>query len=462
MNPVGTYHLTGRRRGRTAVVLVAALGALAALSGCTSDPISNLGYDLVDTEIDVVLEPVGADVVTGYAALGITEEDNPVPSHDVLYFGEQGGTTSSILINYDFADVYNDTFPAEVFTEANIEYVQLRLLMLEFYKDLPSEYEEEKALFKNYEVYECTAPFDSTAFPGPVPAHDTTDLITGEYDPYAAYVLLPLDKLRFLDWLAAKGQTGLLVQEGDVAESGLMGFSSRDMNFGASSLPDYNADIAVGPALLVKFNSLPDTTISPDDVHLIVRPYADTSTFHEIGTPPTDLADGFMLRTCLRNYPAMHFDLSVLPENVLINRAVLAVANDTLSSFGNLEAIVVSEMDTTLYGTPVDTLTLDELEANVYTSTGMASLDPTLHHKLEFNVTTSVQRVVNGVYEGTRGFLLTAGEDVFSTYDLTSIDPDFYFTQFNFFGTAEADTTLRPRLKITYSLIEDINEKGGR
>ena len=461
MNRVGTYHPSGRPGGRTIVALLAALGALAALSGCTSDPISNLGYDLVDTEVDVVLEPIGADVVTRYAALGITEEDNPVPSHDVLYFGEQGGTVSSILINYDFADVYSDTFPAEVFTEDNIEYVQLRLLMLEFYKDLPSEYEEEKALYKNYEVYECSAPFDSTAFPGPVPDHDSTDLIAGEYDPYAAYVLLPLDKQRFLDWLDDGGQKGLLVQEGDIVESGLMGFSSRDMRFGASSLPDYNSDIVVGPALVVKFNALPDTTLSPD-TKFILSPYADTSTFHEIGTPPTDLADGFMLRTCLRNYPALHFDLSVLPENILINRAVLAVASDTLTSFGNLEAIVVSELDTTLYGTPVDTLTLDELEANVYTASGLTSLDPTLNHKLEFNVTTSVQRVINGVYEGTRGFVLTAGEDVFSNYDLTSVDPDFYFTQFNFFGTAEADTSLRPRLKITYSRVEGVNEKGGR
>jgi len=69
---------------------------------------------------------------------------------------------------------------------------------------------------------------------------------------------------------------------------------------------------------------------------------------------------------------------------------------------------------------------------------------------LAFDVTTLVQRVVNDVYTDPRGLVLTAGEDVFPTYDLTTVDPDFYFTEFRFFGTAAADS-LRPRLEITYS-----------
>lgn len=54
---------------------------------------------------------------------------------------------------------------------------------------------------------------------------------------------------------------------------------------------------------------------------------------------------------------------------------------------------------------------------------------------------------------------MTAGEDFFPRYDLTTVDPDFYFTQFNFFGTAAPDS-LRPHLRITYSGVDELTGGG--
>jgi hypothetical protein len=176
---------------------------------------------------------------------------------------------------------------------------------------------------------------------------------------------------------------------------------------------------------------------------------ADTSTFHEVAAAPASAADGILLRTCLRTYPAFDFDFSTLPDDVLINRAVLRLTNDRDVAFGNDESIVVAEIDS-LKLAATAALPLAELTAASYVITGQASLSPTLNRHLAFDVTTLVQRLVNDVYAGPRAIVLAAGEDAFPTYDLAAVDPDFYFTEFRILGTAAADS-LRPRLEITYS-----------
>ena len=452
--------LPNRWRRPPAVKLLAAVAGLALalwLAACTSEQINPMGYELVDTEFDVVLEPVSGDGVNSYAALGIVDGDNPVTRHQVLYLGSEGGTESSILINYDFSNVYNDTFTQEMFTEDNIRSVDLRLLMLDWYSERPYD-PDAKAIPKVYNVHQLTAPFDTTAiYPGPIPDYDPMNLNLDPELIFDAEPSLPLPAWKLLAWVQDGGDVGLLLKTGLGTVPSLTGFAARDLKrFG--ELADVDYDKAVGPALLVRFYAFSDTTLDTETT-LVIKPIADTSTFDVVQAPPADPADGFIMRTCLRDYPTFNFDLSAIPANAIINRAVLAVTNDTTTSFGPLTTIVISELDTTLYDASVDTLSLAVLEANAYAVGGMLNLDPTYsaHHRLEFNVTTGVQRIVNHVYEGTRGLALCAAEDVFENFDLSTLDPDFYFTQFNFLGTSAPDS-LRPRLKVTYSLVDGVNE----
>ena len=255
----------------------------------------------------------------------------------------------------------------------------------------------------------------------------------------------------FLHWVEAGGQQGLMVRRGTGSQAGLMGYSARDMQHGGSTLGDLAETTLVGPVLKVKFIS-PDTTVS-------FPTYADISTFHEISTVPTDMTNGFMMRTNQRSYPAFRFDFSALPDNIFINRAILSVTNDTLTSFGNLESIVVSELPIEQFGVPGDSMPLTDLDNWTYLITGMVNLDPILHGHMQFNVTAAIQRIVNSVYEGDKGFILTAGEDFFPAYNISAVDPDFFFTQFNFFGTAAADS-LRPHLRISYSSLDELTGGG--
>jgi len=443
----------GLRAVTAAGLTVLWLALLAA--GCTSDSPGLVGTGLVTAHIDSVLVPLGITTVEQYMGKNVSQVDIPVPRQEVLYLGEQGGTSSSILINYDFRGIFTPEIPAEAYTFENIVSVDLRLLMLEYYSNLNTdaggEGDETRALGKYYEVFQLDAPFDSTAYPGPVPPHDPTDLNIAPGLEESSYLTLPLPVSFFLGWVANDTLQGLMVGEGNGSTDGLIGFSARDMKHGGSALPPVNADIVPGPALLVKFLD-PDTT-------LVIPPVADTSTFDTIAEAPATPDDGFMMRTCLRSYPILRFDMSSLPDNISVNRAVLYVVNDTSTSFGNLEAIVVSEYHMDWFGVPGDSIPLADLDDVTYNISGMSSLDPTSETVLQFNVTTAVQRIVNDVYEGERGFILTAGEDFFPNYDLSAVDPDFFLTQFNFFGTAAADS-LRPQLRITYSSIDELTGGG--
>ena len=120
---------------------------------------------------------------------------------------------------------------------------------------------------------------------------------------------------------------------------------------------------------------------------------------------------------------------------------------------------MISEFNMDNFGTAADSLRLDDLDAATYRISGMTSLDPTFNEVMQFNVTQAVQRLVNSVYDNDRGLIMTAGEDIFPNYDLSRIDPDFYFTQFNFFGTS-AEESLRPRLRITYSGVDELTGGG--
>lgn len=454
----------GILRGRLEAGIVVAIwllsGALGLLvGGCTSEPTGPLGSELVENPISGVLDTLTIYDLVSYSALGIEDSGPPLWDQELVYLGHQvtdgDSTSSAILINYDFGDVYDETYTPDVLTSSNIEKVELQMLLPTYYYTGIFAETPDKILPKYYEVRQLDEPFVEEDYPGPLPPSRDLDIwLLPSLHESGNTVLLPIHPENLLTWLAAGDTVGLLIQEWEnfsPSAPGLVGHSSRDMKHAMSQIGNYSADTSVGPTI--------EVTLTDPAVTLFIKPIADTSTFHKVAPAPADPAEGLMMRTCLRNYPVLRFDMSQLPANVFINRATLTVVNDTTTSFGNLESIVVSEFTDSGYQTPIDTLSISGLQSRVHQISGMTSLDPLHNSSMTFNVTAAIQRLVNDVYEGDRSLVLSAGEDFFPSYDLTTVDPDFFFVRFNFYGTA-ADETLRPRLKITYSLIDDFQEVG--
>ncbi len=444
-------------RSVTGALLAAALlatGLAAWLAGCTSDLPNRVGAGLVDDGLDESLIELLADDVTAYAAVAVTDDDVPVHRQQVLYLGGRNGTSSRILANYDFGAIGDDDHPVELFTAENIKSVKLSLTKLSHYSGLRRVIEDGDTTFVAsgqpldlyYEVRQLAAPFDSTlyaTYPGAVPPAGTTILNQDAIEPVqGSEPFLRLFEGDLLEWLEGGAVVGLMISLGDASDEGIVGFAAREL-LRYTELDDVAVGTVVAPNLVIEFE---DNTIA----NYLLPPVADTSTFHEVGALPADPASGFVLRTCLRSYPALDFDFSALPEDVLVNRAVLRLANDTSVAFGNTEAVVVAEIDSLELAAVPASLERSELPSATYAITGQTSLDPASVRHLAFDVTTLVQRIVNNVYEGPRALVLAAGEDAYPTYDLTSVDPDFYLAEFRFFGTASADS-LRPRLEITYS-----------
>lgn len=437
------------RAGRAALGLAAftlaalTLAALALTGGCTSELPNEVGRDLDPDPIDVVLEPVLVDQVADFSALAVDDPEVPLNRQQVLYLGSQAGTSSSILVNFDFADIFTEEFPESLFTAEHVKTVKLSLTKLEFYAvgDTADTDGTDKVVQLYYNIHQLAAPFDSTAYPGPVPPYDGTELSRDPSVEHGAEPRIDLYEEDFLDWVASGQTVGLLIMTDLQSDPGLVGFGSRELAiFG--ELQDVAVGTVVAPNFAVEFE---------DGEFFLLPPVADTSTFHEVATPPADPGEGFILRTGIRSYPALRFDFSAVPPDAYINRAVFCVSNDTLAGFGPLQSLVVCELDTARFVGPQGGLTLDELGDEVFVVTGMTSIDPTYNRDLRFDVTQAVQRIVNGVYTGTRGLVLTAGEDFAPTYDQGTVDPDFYFGQFQFYGLSAADS-LRPRIEVTYSL----------
>ncbi|MFH1844740.1 MAG: hypothetical protein ABIF77_16225 [bacterium] len=422
--------------------LVMALGA-----GCTSEQSNLVGAGLHEARYDSLhlLKILDFD---DFGNLEI--EDIPFTQNRVLYIGRQGDERSAILVRYDF-ETWLDTIQADTDT-SNIKRFNLILYFPNHYNNLRAL--DGTTITKVFQIQNLAAPLDSTVYPGDRPAvepelinatpNDTIDINSPQTIPLRPEVLL--------GWYAS--HNGIMISEDEdlSVDEGLMGVASNEFDFAGSQLELDDDDTTVGVVLQIEFKE-------PAGYTDVLRPAVDLSTWDHIAPAPDDPSEGIVLRTHLRSYPYLDFDLSTLPENVLINRAVLGVYNDTTRSYGPLTNIICAEIDSSFVASVVDSVTLDDLGDAVASVTGRTSLDPYHLQRLEFNITRSLQRVVNGVFEDPIRYILCAAEDFFPTYDVSSVDPDFQLARFHFFGTTALDT-LRPYLDITYTRIDELTEGG--
>jgi hypothetical protein len=443
------------------VAILCCAGLLAA--GCTSEDPGLVGTGLVDARIDTVLVPVTLEEIDAYSALKVLDAKTPLYRQQVLYVGQQEGTRSVMLVNFDFGDIFTDEYPAELFTEENIKNVFFSLTKLNFYGAFIEEIDDEGDTIQvptgqpvdlYYVVNELTAPFDSTAFavhPGTLPSFDPLQLNSDYLEPNSFdEPRLKMYKSDFLDWVAAGQKIGLVVQFTAASEQGLVGFASREMKK-FNEIPPVAKGTVPEPNFIVEFQ---DNTV----LNFLFRPYADTATFHEVPLPPADVSEGIHFRTGLRSYPAVHFDQAQVPANAFINRAVLRLTSDPVTSYGPLATLIAAELDTTEFQGPDRVLDVDRL-ASAYNISSRSGLDPKVETVIEFDVTQAVQRVINDVYEGTSGLVLMAPEGFAGNIIGSSVPADFYYRQFNFYGTGAA-VGLRPVLRVTYSHIDELDGGG--
>ncbi len=453
------------------VVWVAVAGLLVA--GCSSDPASSVGAGLIGAQIDstfVSLEIVAMDAFSG---LRVDNPDISIPEQQTLYLGYEGDTRTSFLVNFDFTDTSGTEFPDDLYTLENIRTVKFSLTKLLVYGPEGIEEEEKGTAAETpqdlkFWITEIAAPFDPEDYKGypsvePDPVGPYLTQEPGIAVPRGNEIILTMYADDLMRWIDAGEKVGFLVRLSDDTPEGLVGFASRDLTQ-VSQVPDLAVGTIVAPEILVDFN---DTTF----VNQII-PTEDTTVFSGVTPAPTtidDAADSFVLRTGLRSYPAFRFDLSNIPENVLINRAVLTVVNDTLTSSGPAFSVRVSEITAAFvddpYGTLSDTtMSVDMLGdgSQVYPLTFRSNLLTGVDTVIEFDITTGIRRAVNLVNDEPRGFVLSGVDDrsafpIFSgPPDITS--PDFYFRQMVFFGLQDPDNA--PRLKVWYSVVNDLSGGG--
>jgi len=424
------------------VTLVLGLGP-----GCTSEEVSLVGAGLHTARYDSLYQ----HQITDLSDFGNIEvEDIPSTQNRVLYLGRQGDERSAILVRYDF-ETWLDTIQADTDT-SNIKKFNLILYFPNHYNNL--RVADGTKIAKVFQIQNLAAPLDSTLYPGARPAvePELINAIPNDTIFINSPQIIPLRLEVLPEWY--NSHHGIMISEDEdlSVDEALMGVASNEFDFAGSQLRPEDQNTTVGVVLQIEFKE-------PVGYTDVLRPVVDLSTWDHIAPAPDNPAEGIVLRTHFRSYPYLDFDLSSLPENVLINRAVLGIYNDTTRSYGPLANIVCAHIDSSFVATVVDSVTLDELEDAVQSITGRASLDPYTLHRLEFNITRSLQREINGVFDEPIRYIFCAAEDFFPTYDVSGPDPDFQLARFHFFGTTALDT-LRPYLDITYSRIDELT-KGG-
>jgi hypothetical protein len=449
-------------------LLLAGLGA-----GCSGDAPNPVGVGLGETQIDTILQALTQSQIEQYGVLDVVVPTAPLDQADVLYLGGTGNDASSILANYDFTvfDHPDSAYLLPYLTPANISTAEIALYLLTWYEphrgagapdpadeDYDPLVKEWTGARKYYDVHALSAPFDTLSFPGPEPAFlpGRLSITEGEPAPAAGPIFVRCNPLPFVAWIAERAQVGVIIREGLGSEPGLLGFASKEMRYGGSTLPPLGAQTILGPALRLRLLQQPAEWPAGRQF-LVLRPAADVSTWHQLEDPYTDPDVGIMVRTHLRSYPVVRFDLSQLPPNIRINRANLVVVNDTSRSLGHRTVLTCSEIPSAFVPPGRTTINLADLEPAVFLLAGNGSWEPEHRfvHRLAFNVTTSLQRYVNAAQDSPQGFLLASGETIFPGWASVP-GPGFWFTKWVFHG-ATAPAELRPRLEISYSRIADLD-----
>lgn len=453
--------------------------ALALGEGCTSDDPNGVGTGLSPVGMDSVLVPVTLTNLSHYGALNVTNTQVPLDEREVLYLGSDGNDASSIVVTYDFSTLPNAEWTEDLLAAGNIINVRLRMYLLTWYNrnhgantdttNLPNRYWP--GARKIYRVFRLAAPVDTLSFPGAEPAFagvSVDSFVATRYEdlyPKNDLIEIPIYVDKAAEWLAERGRISFLIRE-EVdpivgTDPGLLGFASKEMVHGGSTLADIYAGNSIGPTLLINTTRVPDIAGVPDP-DLVIRPVADVSTWHALEEPPATPATGILFRTHMRSYPVLGFDLSdtdLVPRNVRINRAELTLVTDTTRVSGPAQVLVASEIEPDVVPPGVAVVALADLEPATFVVGGRSGLNPedAASDIIAINVTSSVQRFLNGAYAGSRVFLLTEGESFFTGWRANP-SPDFWFRRRWFYGTDDADPAHRPRLKIVYSRESELDE----
>ncbi len=435
----------------TACTRIAASILIAALAGCTSDEANPVGTALpgelqLNTQQTVFVETLA---VSGRVA--VKDEALSYDHNELLYFGIQGADASSILAHYDVSTL-PDSLPAGVvIDETTVTSVKLRLFRTEAYAAVPDSLLDEvhpllpQNPLKVFETHTLAAPLDVALYPGPEPAL-AAQIASQEGSGASVFLDLPVEQ--FLLWMTS-GMNGLLIREGAGSQPGLVGYAAVDMTTaGYQEIDLVGAGTTVGPVLTVAYRN-PAAEL---DTAFVFEPDVDVSTFHALAAPPADLAAGIEVQTHLRRYPYFFPDLADLPDDILINRAVLRLAIDA-NSFGPVESLVLHEVPLSLLAGR-DTVTIQEIEAAAVTSAGNLVVDigQMIFDEetwVGFDVTGTLQRARNGALAPDTVLLLTAGEDFGGFAISGNYSPDFYFGRMLFLGTGYA--AQKPHFEITFT-----------
>jgi hypothetical protein len=463
-----------------------ALGLVAvvlASGGCTSDPENAVGAPLVETVFDTTLVPVEIAQVDKYSSIDVVDADVPVFAQQLVYLGEQGGTRSNILANFDFSFTEitrNDSiYPDSLFTFDNIKSVRFSLIKPNPYRAIRDSISctgegddvvcdttvvsTGQPLDLYYLLRELEAPFsqiDYVSYPNEVPPV-RGNILNSDFDvPNTANEpFMRMFKEDFLRWFEGGAPIGIMVQLDAQSDPGLVGYASQENRRPGSQFDDLQEGTVLAPNIVVEFN---DFVGLPPNNFFLMEPIADTSTFDAVEEAPGNPADGVLLRTGMRTYPAFFFDFSTLPANARINRAVLSLTNDKDRSFGPAEDLATAEIDTVEFGDPYRTITMAEYRQPefVFLLSGEREREPETLDVLELEVTPAVQRYINRVTEGTKGIFLAAWEfPPLSGGGGRIVPVDFYYREFHFFGTAAAPEQ-RPKLQVTYTLVDELEGEG--
>ncbi len=447
---------------------LSALVLLVGLAACTSDESNPVGAGLGTAGLDTLMRELVVDDLVHLGQLEVTDPAKPLDQADVLYLGERAGDRSSILANFDFSSLSHPDSSALValLNDDNVDAVDLKLIHLLWYEpehaglaDAEDEsYRPWAGAAKVFDVHVLSAPFDTLRYPDAEPEYSVSRVsLFDTPQGRNGSVLIPLDPAVVLQWVRDRARVGIIIREGAGSEPGLVGYASKEMSFGGSTLDQENVGTGLGPVLIFGMNQVPDDWPSgrQNYVHL---PAADISTWHELQDTPVDPADGIEVRGHVRSYPVIRFEPGVLPESIRINLAQVVLHVDTSRTHGPPNILTVSEfaLDQAPDGTRTRVI-LDDIEDEVeLIGGGRVEPENVVDTVVRLNVTTALQRYVNGLQDQDAGFLIANGERFFSGF-VSSPGPGFYFSRWAFHGTSAAED-LRPRLEILYTRVNELTD----